>query len=164
MQIIQKKNIPTSLLLIQGHRIYDAMRDGTLQGFDSFQLENCLAQFSNFQAQCERIKMVPIPRQYTFFTRMVVWVFIMVLPFSFVATFDQSSSGLGWVVIPATILLSYIFGIIERTGAVNEEPFQNEITDVPLLAMWRQVERSVKEILGDTDYPDKLVPVDGYLW
>lgn len=165
-QITGKKiNVPTSLLLLQGTRIYDGMRDGTLQGFDSFQLENCLAQFSNGQAQCERIKAIPIPRQYTYFTRMVVWVFIVVLPFSAVTTFDGTSRA--WVTIPVTILLSFVFGIIERTGAVNEEPFQNRITDVPLTAMCRDVERNLREIIGDDPQeaiPPKLLPVHGYLW
>jgi putative membrane protein len=89
--VSNKQNKPFALTILQGNRIYDAMRSGTLQGFDSFQLEGCLAQFSTLQAQCERIKHTPIPRQYTFFTRMFVWFFIITIPISLVETFNTVS-------------------------------------------------------------------------
>jgi putative membrane protein len=89
--VASKQNKPYALSILQGNRIYDGMRLGTLQGFDSFQLEGCLAQFSTLQAYCERIKHTPIPRQYTFFTRMFVWFFIVTIPFSLIETFAMVS-------------------------------------------------------------------------
>ncbi|MEQ8675295.1 MAG: bestrophin family ion channel [Aggregatilineales bacterium] len=157
-----KQNKPTALMLMQGHRIYDGMRNSTLQGFDSFQLEGCLAQLSAYQAQCERIKAIPIPRQYTFFTRLFVWVFIMLIPFSFVQTF--ANAGMTWLVIPVTLLLAFVFGIVERTGTVNEEPFENRITDVPMSAYCVDIERDLREMLNETDLPDSLQPQNGYLF
>lgn len=157
------ENKTSTLLVSQGHRIYDAMRTGTLQGFDSFQMEGCLALFSSYQAQCERIKAIPIPRQYTFFTRLFVWVFIAVLPFSFIQTF--ASVGMGWLVIPFSLLLAFVFGMVERTGAVNEEPFENRITDVPLTAYCTDIERDLREMLGEAELPPKPQPTaDGYLF
>ncbi len=157
-----KQNKPAALMLIQGYRIYDGMRNSTLQGFDSFQLEGCLAQLSAYQAQCERIKAIPIPRQYTFFTRLFVWVFIALIPFSFVQTF--ANMDMTWLIIPVTLLLTFVFGIVERTGAVNEEPFENRITDVPLSAYCIDIERDLREMLGETDLPEKRLPVNGYLF
>jgi ion channel-forming bestrophin family protein len=156
-----KENKPMSLMVLQGHGIYDAMRVGILQGFDSFQLEGCLAQLSNCQAQCERLKNIPIPRQYTFFTRLCVWVFIVTIPFCFVQTLSQMSRA--WVVIPVTILLAYAFGIVERTGAVNEAPFKNKVTDVPLLSFCVDVDRDLREILGEDTLPEKVAPEKGFL-
>jgi putative membrane protein len=161
-QIAEMHNKPTALLVVQGHRIYDGMRTGTLQGFDSFQLEGCLAQFSAYQAQCERIKSIPIPRQYTFFTRLFVWVFIVLIPFSFIQTF--ANANLAWLIIPVTLLLAFVFGIVERTGAVNEEPFEKRITDVPLSAYCIDIERDLREMLNAHPLPDKLEPQNGYLF
>lgn len=157
-----KQNKPAALLTMQGMRIYDGMRGGTLQGFDSFQLEGCLVQFSAYQAQCERIKSIPIPRQYTFFTRLFVWVFIALLPFSFVQTFDNAN--MSWMIVPVTLLLAFVFGMVERTGAVNEEPFENRLTDVPLLAYCVDIERDLRETLDETNLPAKLAPQNGYLF
>lgn len=160
--LADKHNKAAALLLLQGHRIYDGMRGGTLQGFDSFQLEGCLAQFSAYQAQCERIKAIPIPRQYTFFTRLFVWVFIVLLPLSFIQVFV--GVGMGWLIVPVTLLLAFVFGIVERTGAVNEQPFENRITDVPLSAYCIDVERDLREMLDERALPAKAQPQNGYLF
>jgi len=152
----------TSLMVIQGHRIYDGMRANTLQGFDSFQLEGCLAQLSAYQAQCERIKHIPIPRQYTFFTRLFVWVFLALLPFSFIPMFSQAD--LGWLLIPMSMLIAFVFSIVERTGAVNEEPFENRITDVPMSAYCIEIERDLRVILEEDAIPAQLQPENGYLF
>ena len=160
--IITKHNKPAALMVMQGHRIYDGMRDSTLQGFDSFQLEGCLAQLSNYQAQCERIKTIPIPRQYTFFTRLFVWVFITLIPLSFIQIFANDE--MSWLIIPVTVLLAFVFGIVERTGAVNESPFENRLTDVPLSDYCIKIERDLRELLDDAELPEPLLPQNGYLF
>jgi putative membrane protein len=53
---------------------------------------------------------------------------------------------------------------MERTGAANEDPFENLVTDVPLSAICNTIERDLREMLGEKDLPEKLKPVDGYLF
>lgn len=155
-------NKPHALLKQQGDAIYRAMADGTLQGFDSFQLEGQLAALSAAQAASERLKHIPIPRQYDYFTRLFVRIFVVITPFFLVKTL--ASDGLVWVVIPLAGLIAFLFTTIERTAAVNEEPFENRITDVPLTALCRDIERDLREMLGETTLPAKQQPQDGYLW
>jgi putative membrane protein len=151
-----------ALLLAQGRCIYDAMASGILQGFDSFQLEGQLAALASQQAICERIKLIPVPRQYDYFTRLFVWLFIVLTPLSLVGTLVREN--VGFLLIPLTLLFAFVFAIVQRTGEVNEEPFENRITDVPLSAMCRGIERDVRETMGETALPPKLEPKDGYLW
>jgi putative membrane protein len=151
-----------ALLLAQGRRIYDAMASGILQGFDSFQLEGQLAALASQQAVCERIKLIPVPRQYDYFTRLFVWLFIVLTPLSLVGSLVRE--GVGFLLVPLTLLFAFVFAIVQRTGEVNEEPFENRITDVPLSALCRGIERDVRETLGETALPPKLEPKDGYLW
>jgi putative membrane protein len=91
-----------------------------------------------------------------------VWVFIVLIPFSFIQTF--ANANLAWLIIPVTLLLAFVFGIVERTGAVNEEPFENRITDVPLSAYCIDIERDLREMLNAHPLPDKLQPQNGYLF
>ncbi len=151
-----------ALLLAQGRRIYDAMASGILQGFDSFQLEGQLAALASQQAVCERIKLIPVPRQYDYFTRLFVWLFIVLTPLSLAGTLVRE--GVGFLLVPLTVILAFVFAIVQRTGEVNEEPFENRITDVPLSALCRGIERDVRETLGETGLPPRLEPKDGYLW
>lgn len=159
--LLRHHNKPAFLMLQQGKDIYDAMANGTLMGFDSFQLEGALAQLSAQQGLCERIKSTPVPRQYDYFTRLFVHIFIILLPFCLLGLF---TSGFLWQVIPFSVLLASIFSILERTGAVNEHPFENRITDVPLTAICRNIERDLLDTLGQESLPPILAPKDGYLF
>jgi putative membrane protein len=161
--IRNKQNPTTSIMLMIGHAIYDGMRDGTLQGFDSFQMEGQLAQLATLSTNCLRLRDIPIPRQYTFFTRTIVWFFIIVLPFSFVDVLRSPDTNASWMVIPITVLMAFVFGIIERTGAVNEDPYTNPITAIPLEAIARSVERDLREMLGEAELPEPVAVVDGTL-
>lgn len=162
MDELQKANNKPNVLMQQlGRRIYLAMADGTLGGFDSFQLEGQLLALANYQGGCERIKNTPLLRQYHFFTRLFLQVFIVLLPFCLVA--DLERMGIGWVVVPVALIISFVFAIIGKVGEVNEDPFEGRITDVPLSALCNTIERDLCELLGETELPTKLLPVDGYL-
>jgi putative membrane protein len=91
-----------------------------------------------------------------------VWTFIVLTPLSLVGTMVREN--VGYLLAPLTLLFAFVFAIVQRTGEVNEEPFENRITDVPLSALCRIIERDSRETLGETDLPPKLEPKDGYLW
>lgn len=160
--VARSANKPVVLQALQGQNIYRAMADGTLQGFDSFQLEGQLAALSGAAAAAERIKRIPIPRQYDYFTRVFVRIFVAIAPFFLIKTL--AADGVAWMVVPLSALIAFLFTTIERTAAVNEEPFENRITDVPLSAICRDTERDLRELLGETDLPAAAEPRDGYLW
>ncbi len=158
----QQPNKPHYLMRCQAQQIYDGMATGILQGFDSFQMEGQLAALATQQAICERIKAIPIPRQYDYFTRLFVRIFVVLLPFFLIKTL--LGDGVPWLVIPLTAVIALIFTTIERTGAVNEDPFENRINDVPLSAMCREIERDMRAMLGEAELPPRLEPIDGYLF
>ncbi|MFN7120318.1 MAG: bestrophin family protein [Saprospiraceae bacterium] len=160
--IIQRQNKPNYLQTIMGRHIYAAMADGTLGGFDSFQIEGQLLALANYQGACERIKNTPLPRQYDFFTRLFVWTFATVLPFGLLSLFTVTPN-LAWLIIPLTVLIAGMFTIMDKTGSANEDPFENLVTDVPLTALCNTIERDLKEQLNEP-LPPKLEPQNGYLW
>lgn len=159
----QRRHNPAAWLLQrQGQRIYDAMADGTLQGFDSFQLEGCLLQLSVLQGNCERLKMIPALRQYGYFTRIFSQLFIVLLPFCLIGALAPGTQR--WLVVPLAMVVAFVFAIIERVGAVNEDPFENRIQDVPLTAYSRAIERDLLATLGEQDLPPAHTPTtDGHL-
>ena len=163
--IVNKDHKPNAIHLLMGQQIYDAMANGTLGGFDSFQMEGQLLALTNYQGGAERIKNTPLPRQYDFFTRLFVILFALLLPFGLLSFFvSDSMLHLSWLIIPLSILVAGVFIIMERTGAANENPFENQITDVALTSICNTIERNLRELLGETDLPPKLEPKDGYLF
>ena len=158
-------NLPHGLHWIMGRKIYAAMANGTLGGFDSFQMEGQLLALANLQGSCERIKNTPLPRQYDFFTRLFIGLFSVLLPFGLLGFFGApEAEAQRWLIIPLTTLLAAVFIIMEKTGAANEDPFENRSTDVPLTALCNTIERDLLQLLGEPEQPAKLQPVDGYLY
>lgn len=160
-QLAHAQNRPNVLMQLMGRRIYQAMADGTLGGFDSFQMEGQLLALANNQGGCDRIKNTPLLRQYHYFTRLFLQVFVVLLPFCLVV--DMEKLGIGWAVIPVAVIITFVFAVIGKVGEVNEDPFEARITDVPLTAICNTIERDLRELLGERDLPVKLQPVDGYL-
>lgn len=160
-EVIQKQNPANYLLLIQGKRIKEAMKSELLGAFDNISLEPTLAGFTNFQGSCERIKNTPLLRQYHYFTRLFLLVFMVVLPFSLISDFNRMNAPA--LMIPVSILIAFVFGVMGKVGEVNEDPFENRITDVPLTAMCNTIERDLLEMMDDSVLPDKLQAQAGFL-
>jgi putative membrane protein len=163
--LLTSHNKPNALQLLIGRKIYEAMANGTLGGFDSFQMEGQLLALANAQGACERIKNTPLPRQYDFFTRLFILLFSALLPFGLLSFFlAEGLVAFAWLIIPLSTVMAGVFVIMERTGAANEDPFENLITDVPLTALCNTIERDLREMLGEYSLPEKLEAVQGYLY
>jgi putative membrane protein len=156
------QNKPNFILLQQGIRMKEAMREEILGPFDNISMEPNLATFNNWQGSCERIKNTPLLRQYDYFTKLFLWAFIVLLPFSLVADFSKLEYE--WLLIPVCAIISFVFAVMGKVGEVNEDPFENRITDVPLTALCNTIERDLKEMLGEKELPAKLNPEQGYLF
>jgi ion channel-forming bestrophin family protein len=160
-QLKGKHNVPNILLLQQGIRIKEGIKEEILGGFDNISLEPTLAGLNNFQGSCERIKNTPLLRQYDYFTRLFLFVFMVALPFSLIG--DYSKMNMDYLMIPVSILVAYVFATMGKVGEVNEDPFEDKITDIPMTALCNTIERDLKEMLGETNLPNKTEPQKGFL-
>ena len=115
------------------------------------------------QGKCERIKNTPFPRQYAFFSGVFVWIFMALLPFGIVGEMAERGPYLIWLTVPMSVLISWIFWTMEVVGDSSEDPFENFINDVPLTALCRTIEIDLRQMLGESDTPPPLTPVDDVL-
>jgi putative membrane protein len=69
-----------------------------------------------------------------------------------------------WLTVPMALVLSGTFIVLAVTGAANDEPFANAVTDVPIDAICIELEHDVCTTIGEPARPRLAVPVDGYLW
>ena len=151
------KNEPNYLINIQGKEIKLAFENKWLSDFRFIRLEETLIEFNNIQGGCERIKNTPFLRQFSFFSRVFVFIHATLLPFAFV-------KDLGWSMIPLTITISFVFLALDLIGDRTEDPFENRLEDVPLNAICITIERDIKEGMGEENLPDALKPsTDGVL-
>jgi len=160
-EIKQKQNRPNILLRTQGLRIKEAMQKEILGAFDNISMEPNLATFSNWQGACERIKNTPLPMNYQYFTKLFLYVFIFVLPLCLIGDFTKMN--IDFMVIPVSFVICFIFAVMNRVGEINENPFENQMSDIPMTALCNTIERDLKEMLGEP-MPEKLEAKNGYLF
>ena len=156
------QNKPNYIQIIIGEKIYQAMANGILGGFDSFQMEGQLLALAQYQGGCERIKNTPLLRQYHYFTYLFLMAFMLILPLALVSDFHKLEYD--FLLIPVSVLISFVFGAMAKVGEVNENPFENLITDVPLTDLCNTIERDLRETLNETFLPSKMEPRDGFLF
>ncbi|MFM2361020.1 MAG: hypothetical protein RLY16_3013 [Bacteroidota bacterium] len=160
-ELKQKQNLPNILLHFQGLRIKEAMQKEMLGAFDNISMEPNLAAFSNWQGACERIKNTPLPMNYQYFTKLFLYVFIVVLPICLIGDFAKMN--IDFMVIPVSFIICFVFAVMNRVGEINENPFENQITDIPMTALCNTIERDLKEMLEE-EIPDKTAINNGYLF
>jgi len=154
---IHKKNPPNYLLEQQGKDLRMAFERGWLSDYRFVKLEEVLVAFNHIQGRCERIKNTPFPRQYSFFSRVFVFIHASLLPFVFV-------EDLGWATIPVSVIISFVFLCLDLLGERTEDPFENRLEDVPLTSLSLTIETNLKEQWGSENFPKPKPPVKGIVF
>ena len=90
---------------------------------------------------CERIKSTPIPFSYSYFIKGFVTVFILIMPFNLLDTYQ-------YLTIPITMFGAYALLGVEMIGDEIEDPFGKDSNDLPLTQMANRIRANVHEILG----------------
>ncbi len=143
-----KNNPPNFLVEQQGKDLRTALENGWISDYRLIKLEETLVEFNNVQGRSERIKNTPFPRQFSFFSRVFVFIHASLLPFVFVEE-------LGWASIPLSVIISFVFLCLDLIGERSEDPFENRLEDVPLTAISLTIETNLKEQWGDPHFPAK---------
>jgi putative membrane protein len=89
---------------------------------------------------CERIKATPIPFSYSYFIKGFVTVFILIMPFNLLDTYEL-------LTIPITMFGAYALLGVEMIGDEIEDPFGKDSNDLPLTQISNRIKLNVHEIL-----------------
>lgn len=158
-----KRNVATQLIRTQGKYLKKCMDNGIIEDFRHMDLMASLEEFYNLQGKAERIKKTPLPRQYSFFSGVFVWIFILLLPFGLIGEFNKMGHSLIWLTVPFFTLVAWVFITMEKIGDNSEDPFEGFINDVPMTALCRVIEIDLREMLGEEDIPPGIEAVNGIL-
>jgi putative membrane protein len=160
--LMERQNKATHLINAQGGELRMARDSGMIDGFRWTQMDSTLTELYNLQGMCERIKNTPLPRQYDYFPRLFLYLFVVILPFGMIEELHKVDSE--FMLIPLATAIAFVFYVLMKIGEFNEDPFENRITDTPMTALCRTIEIDLREMLGETDLPPKKEPVDGFLF
>jgi ion channel-forming bestrophin family protein len=139
-------NVPAQLVNMQSKKLQYIYRKGYINDFSRIELNSQLREFYALQGKAERIKNTVFPYYYNYFTRLFLQLFLLILPFSLVEK-------MYWQVIPLSAAISFVFHILDKSGAITEEPFENRATDTPMSTLCVSIEIDLRQILEEEYIP-----------
>jgi putative membrane protein len=165
-QILATSNKATQIMGLQSKTIKELFTNQEIVVLQFVDMQRAVKEFFVQQGRSERIKDFPYPRQYATVSAFFVRLFCLLLPFGLLREFDelnQSVEGLMkgnmiWLVIPFSVLISWMYTSLDRVGESTESPFEGSANDVPISQMCRAVEIDLREMLGETDLPPLMQP------
>lgn len=102
---------------------------------------NAITTFNDILVGTERILSTPLPIAYSIAISQITWVYILLLPF-------QLYKLLGFVTIPASIFAAYIILGIALIGREIENPFGDDVNDLPLDTFCLQIRKDIDIIMS----------------
>ncbi|MEL6110653.1 MAG: bestrophin family ion channel [Planctomycetota bacterium] len=160
----ERVNSATQIMRMQGEHLRKLSDEHKLlTEFRLIALTDLVTEMYTLQGKCERIKNTPFPRQYAYFSLVFTYIFVFLLPFGILRELGSSENSLIWLTVPLSAVISWIFYTMESVGDASEDPFENFVTDVPMTALCRTIEIDLRQMLGETEVPKPLTPVNDVL-
>ncbi len=162
-QMLDYQNTATHLIDKQSQELKELRKRNLIDDFRHIELQKLMNEFYTHQGMCERIKKFPLPRQYGSMSFVFVALFIFLLPFGLVTEFHELGEWGAWLSIPFTVIVGWVFVIMELIGDYSENPFEGLGNDIPMRSICRTIEIDLRQMLGETDLPKPVEAKNGVL-
>ncbi len=162
--LLTTKNKATQIMSLQSKTIKGLFKNKEIDSFQFVEMQKMVKDFYDQQGKSERIKNFPYPRQFATINSFFIKLFCIFLPFSMLREFDKLNENIDgfmkgnmvWLVIPFSVLISWVYTSLEQVGESTENPFEGSANDVPISQISRNIEIDMREMLGETDLPPAL--------
>lgn len=162
-ELIEFKNTATQIIDRQSDDLSELRRRGLINDFRHVELQRQLNDFYVQQGKCERIKKFPLPRQYGSMSFIFVAIFIFLLPFSMMPELAKQGEAGIFIAIPISILVGWIYLMMELIGDYSENPFEGLGNDIPMMSLCRTIEIDLRQMLREEDLPPAIQAKNGVL-
>ena len=153
---ISDQNVPNAILVKHSQALTDARNERIVNEFQQIQLDSTITRLCDSMGKCERIKNTVFPKAHSLLIHLIIYVFATMLPFGLS---DQYLA----VEISLTIGIPIVFIAIEKTSILMQDPFENRPMDTPVTDLAQTIEINIKQMIGETNVPDKKKPTDYYV-
>lgn len=162
--ILNTKNRAAQIISLQSKTIKNLFDRGEIDSNQFIAMQAMVKDFFDHQGKSERIKNFPYPRQFATINDLFIKLFCFLLPFGMLKEFDMLNDAMNgwmkghmiWLVIPFSVLISWVYTSLEQVGESTENPFEGGANDVPISQISRSIEIDLREMLGETDLPPAL--------
>ena len=156
--VINATHKPLIILQQLGRDLAHARDKGWLHELNLPFIDAQLVELSNIMGACERIKNTPIPFTYNVLIRRIVASYCFFLPFGLIETTGAATP----IVV---FLISHAFFGLDAIGDEIESPFDKQPNNLRLMAISRNIEINLLELINNPDRPEPIKPTkDNILW
>ncbi|MBX2934361.1 MAG: hypothetical protein KF825_08955 [Ferruginibacter sp.] len=160
--ILSTKNRATQLLALQSAQLKELNKQGFILDYNYVALENQLKDLFDQQGKAERIKNFPYPRQFSSINLYFTNLLCFLIPLGFIGELSKLMANMGdwviWLTIPLSVLVGWVFLVLEQIGESTENPFEGSANDIPITQISRNIEIDLREMLGEKDLPPAIQP------
>ncbi|WP_025764494.1 bestrophin family protein [Dyadobacter tibetensis] len=150
------ENRHVGLIQLHARDLNNALKQGWVNPYQQIELDKTLTRLCDSMGKCERIKNTVFPSTYSLYIHLALMFFILLLPFGLLDLF-------GFLMVPVLVVLSACFLLIEKMAIHLQDPFENKPTDTPVLAITRNIERDLKQLMSETYVPQAHIPDKFYI-
>ena len=164
--ILSMTNKQAACINLQSKHFKELKLEGLIDDFRHMEFKNLIGELLTLQGKVERIKNFPYPRQFATLNLFFAWIFMILLPFGMMHEFNEIGLSLArdentnlinsliaknfvWMTVPISIVISWVFMLMERVGDVSENPFEGSRNDVSITTISRAIEIDIREMIGD---------------
>jgi len=125
-------------------KIQEALNQGLLTELQHIQCIEIINRLGDSMGKSERIKNTVFPKLYSDLISFSIWLFVILLPLAYR---DPNK----YFEFPIAFLISTVFFLLENIAEDLQDPFNNQPTDVPVLAITNGIEKFGISLLNDTN-------------
>ncbi len=146
-------NKPNAILDIQSKELEKMANEKVIDNFRFYAMAGLIASFGSGMGKSERINNTVFPTVYVYFTRLFIWIFVILLTMAISTTIGPWSIFFGWV-------MGFVFHITHINGMSIMNPFEDEPPGVPITSITRTIEINMLQTLGEKNIPESIRPVN----
>jgi len=147
-------NTANAILDLQSADLQELSDQNKIDGFRFLALNDLIKSFCDGMGKSERINNTVFPTTYVYFTRLFIWILVML------TTMTLSESVGAW-----SILFAWIIGFVFHTSHINGmslmNPFEFTPPSIPLNSITRTIEINLLQALREQVIPAPEAPMHG---
>jgi putative membrane protein len=153
VQVNSFTNKPNAILDIQAKALEKLSKENVIDSFRFFAMADLIASFGAGMGKSERINNTVFPTVYVYFTRLFIWIFVILLTMAISDSVGPWSVFFGWVI-------GFVYHVTHINGMSIMNPFENEPPGIPITSITRSIEINMLQTLGERNIPEPVLPVD----
>ncbi len=150
-RVDNESNTPNALLSEHARDLQFLYESGGVDGFRFQEMNRTLNAICDEMGKCERIKNTVFPPTYNYYTRIFVFIFVILEVLGTV-----NDIGL-WSIVTGS-MIGYIFLTTQAIGLALLNPFEMNPASLPLDQITRTIEINLFEMEGAVRIPKPIVP------